>query len=101
LQALLNNAADAGEQVGVTRVDLHLSSDEHGLRGEIRDYGVGFDKAQPPLPSALFRTSKPGGMGIGLALSHATVERLGGALSMQATDGRGVRVEFTLPAATV
>jgi two-component system, sensor histidine kinase RegB len=98
LQALLNNAADAGEQAGIARVDLHLSSDERGLRGEIRDYGVGFDQAQPPLPSALFRTSKPGGMGIGLALSHATVERLGGELSMQATDGRGVRVEFRLPA---
>jgi len=98
LQALLNNAADAGEQAGIARVDLHLSSDESGLRGQIRDYGVGFEKAQPPLPAALFRTSKPGGMGIGLALSHATVERLGGALSMQATDGRGVRVEFSLPA---
>jgi two-component system sensor histidine kinase RegB len=100
LQALLNNAADAGEQAGMARVDLHLTSDEGGLRGEIRDYGVGFDKAQPPLPAALFRTSKAGGLGIGLALSHATVERLGGALSMQATEGRGVRVEFSLPAIT-
>ena len=101
LQALLNNAADAGEQAGIARVDLHLSSDERGLRGEIRDYGVGFEQARPPLPAALFRTSKPGGMGIGLALSHATIERLGGELSMQATDGRGVRVEFSLPAETV
>jgi two-component system, sensor histidine kinase RegB len=100
LQALLNNAADAGEQAGITRVDLDLSSDAGGLRGEIRDYGVGFDQAQPLLPAALFRTSKPGGLGIGLALSHATVERLGGELSMQATDGRGVRVEFSLPAVT-
>jgi two-component system sensor histidine kinase RegB len=98
LQALLNNAADAGEQAGIARVDLHLVSDDRGLRGQIRDYGVGFDQAQPPLPAALFRTSKPGGLGIGLALSHATVERLGGELSMQATDGRGVRVEFSLPA---
>ena len=98
LQALLNNAADASEQAGIARVDLHLVSDERGLRGQIRDYGVGFDQAQPPLPAALFRTSKPGGLGIGLALSHATVERFGGELSMQATDGRGVRVEFSLPA---
>jgi two-component system sensor histidine kinase RegB len=100
LQALLNNAADAGEQAGIARVDLHLVSDDRGLRGQIRDYGVGFDQAQPPLPAALFRTSKPGGLGIGLALSHATVERLGGELSMQATDGRGVRVEFSLPLMT-
>jgi two-component system, sensor histidine kinase RegB len=100
LQALLNNAADAGEQAGIARVDLHLVSDERGLRGQIRDYGVGFEQARPPLPAALFRTSKPGGLGIGLALSHATVERFGGELSMQATDGRGVRVEFSLPAMT-
>lgn len=101
LQALLNNAADAGEQAGVPRVDLHLSSDSDGLRGEIRDYGVGFEEAQPLLPAALFRTSKPDGLGIGLALSHATVERLGGALSMQATEGRGVQVEFWLPSPRV
>jgi two-component system, sensor histidine kinase RegB len=101
LQALLNNAADAGEKAGVPRVDLHLQSDTGGLRGEIRDYGVGFERAQPVLPAALFRSSKPDGLGIGLALSHATVERLGGDLSMQATEGRGVRVEFWLPAARV
>jgi two-component system sensor histidine kinase RegB len=46
----------------------------------------------------LFRTSKPGGLGIGLALSHATVERLNGELSMQSpADGPGVRVAFRLP----
>ena len=101
LQALLNNAADAGEKAGTPRVDLHLQSDSSGLRGEIRDYGVGFEKAEPVLPPALFRSSKPNGLGIGLALSHATVERLGGDLSMQATEGRGVRVEFWLPAARV
>lgn len=99
LRALLNNAADAGERAGVAQVDLRLHSDVQGLRGEIRDYGVGFDQAQAPLPATLFRTSKPEGLGIGLALSHATVERLGGRLSMQATEGRGVRVEFSLPAA--
>jgi two-component system sensor histidine kinase RegB len=98
LRALLNNAADASEQAGVSQVDLQLHSNAAGLRGEIRDYGVGFDQARAPLPATLFRTSKPDGLGIGLALSHATVERLGGQLSMQATDGHGVRVEFSLPA---
>jgi two-component system sensor histidine kinase RegB len=102
LQALLNNAADAGQAVGSNRVDLHLEMDVKGLRGAIRDYGVGFDKTQPLLPGTLFRTSKPDGLGIGLALSHATVERLGGALSMQAAqDGSGVLVSFQLPAAVM
>jgi two-component system sensor histidine kinase RegB len=97
LQALLNNAADASEQAGLLRVDLRLDSDASGVRGEIRDYGAGFERTEPPLPPALFSTSKAAGLGIGLALSHATVERLGGELSMQATDGSGVRVEFNLP----
>ncbi len=84
----------------MAQVDLRLHSDATGLHGQVRDYGVGFDQVQAPLPATLFRTSKPAGLGIGLALSHATVERLGGQLSMQATEGRGVQVEFSLPAAT-
>jgi two-component system sensor histidine kinase RegB len=98
LQALLSNAADASQQAGNARVDLDLSSDDTGLRGEIRDYGVGFDEAEPLLPARLHRTSKPNGLGIGLALSHATIERLGGELSMEATESCGVRIAFHVPA---
>lgn len=98
LLALLNNAADAGEQAGSNRVDLHIDVDGRNVHVSIRDYGVGFEHAQPVLPGTLFRTNKPDGMGIGLALSHATVERLGGTLSMQAAaDGPGVMVSFALP----
>ncbi len=98
MQALLNNAADAGERAGAARVDLHIEATGQGMRASIRDYGAGLGLAQPLLPGRLFRTDKPGGMGIGLALSHATVERLGGTLSMQAaTDGPGVVVSFHLP----
>jgi two-component system sensor histidine kinase RegB len=98
LLALLNNAADAGEQAGSTRVDLRIDVAAPALRVSIRDYGIGFEHARPVLPATLFRTNKPEGMGIGLALSHATVERLGGSLSMQAaSDGPGVLVSFELP----
>lgn len=101
LLALLNNAADASEQAGVARVELRLEKSEGTLVGQVRDYGVGFDEAVPRLPGVLFRTNKPGGLGIGLALSHATVERLGGELSMEGTaEGRGVRVTFRLPVAS-
>ena len=100
LQALLNNAADAGEAVGMAQVDLKLELHGHSLRGEIRDYGAGFGEAEPFLPSRMFASSKPDGLGVGLALSHATVERLNGELSVQRTDGRGVRVCFELPLAS-
>jgi two-component system sensor histidine kinase RegB len=98
IQALLNNAADASERAGASRVDLHIEATGQGMQAAIRDYGPGFGQTQPVLPATLFRTDKPGGMGIGLALSHATVERLGGVLSMRAaTDGPGVVVSFRLP----
>ncbi|MBL0163042.1 MAG: HAMP domain-containing histidine kinase [Xanthomonadales bacterium] len=99
LQALLNNAADAGEAAGMAQVDLKLEIHGHSLHGEIRDYGAGFGEAEPFLPSRMFASSKPDGLGVGLALSHATVERLNGELSVQKTDGRGVRVCFELPLA--
>lgn len=98
LQALLNNAADASEAAGSHRVDLKLEIDSRSLNGEIRDYGRGIEQATPLLPGTLFRTSKPEGLGIGLALSHATVERLNGELSMQSpAEGPGVSVTFRLP----
>lgn len=101
LQALLNNAADAGEANGIARVDVKLDSHEGFLLGEIRDYGAGFEQAVPFLPVKLFESSKPHGLGIGLALSHATVERLNGELTAHETDGQGIRVRFKLPLSSV
>jgi two-component system, sensor histidine kinase RegB len=97
LQALLNNAADAGVAGGAARVDLHLDLRDGSLHGSIRDYGDGFDEARPFLPGRLFESSKHDGLGVGLALSHATVERLGGDLRVENAEGRGVRVSFRLP----
>ena len=37
------------------------------------------------------------GMGVGLALSHATIERLHGELWTRPADGQGARVGFRLP----
>lgn len=97
LQALLDNAADASLAAGSARVELHLDADANGLRGEIRDHGAGFDPQRAFLPGRLFDSGKPGGLGLGLALSHATVERLGGELSLHASEGGGVQVRFRLP----
>ncbi|MCV6904412.1 MAG: ATP-binding protein [Achromobacter xylosoxidans] len=98
LQALLNNAADAGEAASEPRVDLHLEYGYGALRGEVRDYGRGFDPAQTLLQAtSLFNRGKPGGVGVGLALSHATVEQMGGEMTMTAADGGGTRIRFYLP----
>lgn len=98
LQALLNNAADAGEAADAPRVDLHLEYGYGALRGEVRDYGQGFDPDHAVLPAtSLFNSGKPGGLGVGLALSHATVEQMGGEMTMTAAEGGGTRIRFYLP----
>ncbi|MDQ8034779.1 sensor histidine kinase [Bordetella genomosp. 1] len=98
LQALLNNAADAGEQAGDPRIDLHLEYRDGALRGEVRDHGRGFDPDHTVLPAiTLFNSGKPGGLGVGLALSHATVEQLGGEMTITAADGGGACIRFYLP----
>lgn len=96
LLALLNNAADASEGNGSQRVDLHLQLDHGLLDCTIRDYGTGFDAQVPFLP-VLFRSGKPDGLGVGLALSHAAIEQLGGELEMDEADGGGARVRFRVP----
>ncbi len=97
LQALLNNAADASQAHGATAVELELAWHDGRLRGSVRDHGAGFDTELPLPADSLFRSSKPEGLGVGLALSHATVERLGGSLQLQAMGDGGTRVDFELP----
>ena len=101
LQVLLNNAADAGEQTGQARVDLDLRVRNGQLLGEVRDYGPGFNASQAALPGVLFNSGKTGSMGVGLALSHATIERLQGELWMRPAEGHGARVGFRLPLANL
>jgi len=99
LMVLLNNAADAGEQAGRPRVDLDLRIEGDDLIGEVRDYGHGFNARAAVLPGRLFGSSKSEGMGVGLALSHATIERLQGEMWMRPAQGAGSRVGFRLPLA--
>lgn len=96
LQALLDNAADASAGQGRAELGLQLRVIDDALTGVIVDHG-GSALDQRPL-SALFATSKADGLGVGLALSHATVERYGGELSLQPGDG-GAITRFRLPLA--
>ena len=80
-------------------MDLDLRCEGDELVGTVRDYGNGFHESVPFQSEQLFRTSKPEGMGVGLALSHATIERLGGRMTMRAVPPKGVQVQFRLPVA--
>ena len=104
-QVLLNlllNAFDASREVPAARRRVLLAA----RRGEpgfalitVRDRGRGIAPEWRDLIYEAFHTDKPQGMGIGLALSRAFVERFGGRLWAQANEDFGETFAFTLPLA--
>lgn len=99
LLALLDNAADATRLQGQTRLAVAARSADGWLRIEIDDQGGGQLDAR--LASGrLFASDKQTGLGLGLALSHATVERLGGRLALLPGPS-GVRTRVELPLAAL
>jgi two-component system sensor histidine kinase RegB len=91
---VLNNAADASPDAVEVRAETN--SDE--LLIDIADRGPGFSPEQKTQAGRVVFSGKPGrGWGMGLALTHATLERLGGTLTLTERDGGGTRVRITLP----
>tara|TARA_R110002110_G_scaffold333870_2_gene544967 strand:+ start:106987 stop:108270 length:1284 start_codon:yes stop_codon:yes gene_type:complete len=90
---ILNNAADASPQD--IDVEVFWNKLTWGLR--IRDYGEGLsEEIQQELGTA-FITTKESGMGVGLILSQASINRLGGTVSMQEHEQGGILTEISLP----
>ena len=92
---LFNNAADSGS----ARVDLVADWHSSTLNLEILDRGTGFDQAAMQRAGEVFFTTRQaqGGLGLGLFLANATLERLGGSVRMLPRDGGGARVVVSLP----
>lgn len=101
LLALLNNAADASVEVGSEQIEVELALDAEALWLRVRDHGPGLDSAAARRLQALFETTKPQGLGLGLALSHATVDHFGGSLRLRAHPQGGSVAEVQLPLAAL
>ena len=84
------------EGPGVVRISGR--NDENGrVCIEFLDSGPGFDRATLPNLLDPFFTTKDGGTGLGLYLSHAIVTAHGGTIWVQSKEGEGSTFGFTLP----
>ena len=92
---LLNNAAD----VSPDGIELEMRWDHAQLTLEIRDHGPGISvEVAAHAGDAFFTTKAPGGgLGLGLFLTNATIERFGGTVSLFNREGGGACARVTLP----
>ncbi len=96
LRVLLDNAADAGAAAGDARVTLGLRCEDGWLLGRVRDRGFGID-SERALRDDPRGSAKPDGLGVGLALSRAALERIGGEMRLDPAEGGGTCVRLRVP----
>jgi PAS domain S-box-containing protein len=103
-QVLLNltmNALDAMKGITDRRRELFIRShtDPAGVCAAVQDTGIGLDPQSMERLFQVFYTTKPSGMGLGLAISRTIIEAHGGRLWVASNSGGGVTFQFTLPTA--
>jgi two-component system sensor histidine kinase BaeS len=86
-----------------SRVVWAVRPGPRGVRLEVRDSGPGLadaDAADAFVPGVLhdrYAGSRPGGHGLGLAIAHGLVSRLGGTIRLATAPEGGASFEIDLP----
>ncbi len=96
LRSVLTNALDAVADGGQIRVFAVRERNAGLLTLRVEDNGPGMSKPARARAGSPFFTTKPHGMGVGLALARRVLERNGGQLQIDSETGRGTRVSISL-----
>ncbi len=102
-QLLLNLILNAFESLGAVadgkaEVEVSAIQGECGfIKCSVSDNGAGIEPQSMPRLFDSFFSTKPEGLGLGLAIARSIVETHGGRLSARQNPERGATFEFTLP----
>jgi len=102
-QVILNlilNAVEAMGGIDEGRRELRINTEMEAAGGilvTVRDSGPGLDPADVERVFKAFYTTKPKGMGMGLAICRSMVEAHGGRMWASANEPGGAVFQFTLP----
>lgn len=102
LNLMMNAIESMGSVMDRARV-LEVRAEQYcsdAVRVAVRDSGVGLDRRHRDRIFDAFYTTKPEGMGMGLAISRSIVEAHGGRLWATPNEGHGETFQFTLPIGT-
>lgn len=92
---LLSNAYQAMPKGGV--LEVRGVADEHQVRLSIQDTGTGISEQNMRKIFEPLFTTKPKGIGLGLAISKTLLEVNGGAIEVQSTENEGTTFTLTFP----
>jgi signal transduction histidine kinase len=102
---LVRNAIEAMDAIKDTRRVLQARTERHDGRAEIvvaiEDSGPGIDPEKLDGIFDAFVSTKPQGMGLGLAICRMIIDRHGGQLSASSGKRRGAVFQFILPRQSV
>ncbi len=93
---LLRNAVEASPGASPVQLRAKARADDK-LVLEVRDFGPGLDPKVREHLFEPFRTTKPQGTGLGLAVVHRIVENHGGEVELVEADGGGTLARVILP----
>lgn len=104
LRELLDNAMIYSQKNGV--IELKVNRTNHHVEVSVTDHGVGVPRDD--LPRMFERFSRgsnsgkydPNGTGMGLYIARGIVERFGGRITAESSEGKGTTVTFALPVAS-
>ena len=97
-QALLNiliNAQQAMPDGGT--LDVELRGDENEIVVAVRDTGIGISESDQDRIFRPFFSTKSGGNGLGLSITHRIIGEHGGSMTFQSELGQGTTVTIRLP----
>ncbi|RAK53012.1 hypothetical protein DJ018_11065 [Phenylobacterium deserti] len=96
---MLNAAQAMAAQPGPKDLVVTIRAEGEMLRVDVRDNGPGIPPGQLGTIFDPFYSTKPGGMGMGLAICKTCVGAQGGRLWVASTPGEGSTFSFTVPTA--
>ena len=96
LNSLLANALDAMPQSGRLRVRAEVEGRARRVLLSVEDTGVGIPTHELGKVFVPFHTTKPRGLGVGLALAKRIITRFGGEIAIHSREGHGTTVSLHL-----
>ncbi len=95
---LMNNAADASLANNIQKIEVNCILQQRQLVIEIVDFGEGLTpKMRASLGANIHDSNKSDGLGWGLFLSNASIERIGGEVHLMETSTGGTLTRINLP----